>query len=71
MNEPLKRGTVLHSTLADCETVDELFRLILGRSINNNEFKANVHNAATAHHWVMWFGASPRRSSTYAMTLTS
>ena len=42
MNEPLKTGTILHSTLADSETVDELFRLILGRSINNDEFKAKM-----------------------------
>jgi FkbH-like protein len=52
MNEPFKTGTILHSTLADSESIDELFRLILGRSINNDEFKASVHNVATLHHWV-------------------
>jgi hypothetical protein len=51
MNEPLKTGTILHSTLGDSETVDELFRLILGRSINNDDVDGPTQTASSAKTW--------------------
>lgn len=37
---------------ADSETVDRLFQSILGRPINNDEFKRNIHNTGSVDYWI-------------------
>ena len=44
--------SILHSTRADAETVEELFQLLLGRAIGNDEFKARMDGALTLHQWI-------------------
>lgn len=52
MGERTTLETLLHSSRADSETVDELFKLILGRPINNDRYKADVDNLHSVHYWI-------------------
>src|SRR4051794_27387719 len=48
----LKPRSRLNSTAAAAESVEELFQLILGRPIDNEEFKRQSHNSASLRDWV-------------------
>ncbi len=43
---------MLDDTMADAATVDDLFQTILGRAINNDEFKKQNDGTHSLRHWV-------------------